>query len=477
MPGARAGVDPGGRGVDRGAVARAGGGGPERGERGVQRGEHHPGRSAAALDRHPPVAGAVHGHDGQRRRRRAADGQGARHRPDPGEGAGPGAGPRVAHHRAVGEPDGVHVADAVVPAQRRHQRVEECDVVDSTVAGRPAARPRVPGAVEPVRVGDHQALAVGERVPAQVRAHVGGRAPGAVQHHHERGAGGRRRATVHGRGPVAVGGAQGDRAQTRRRRHDGGRAAREPEERHDLQEHRRRRRGVAGRPVAGGRTSPWWPLPGTVLPRVEPGWVIEEVTSQGELSVRRHRCSHGRHADRPLLAVPGGPPRRPLPGGAAAGPAPGPRRRGARRHRGVRPAGGPRRAARRAARRRVPRPRRRAGRRRPSGRRHLLPQGVRAAHAAVPRPLPLLHVRHRAAPPARGVPRARRGAGDRPRGRRGRVQGGAVHPRRPAGGALAGGPRVAGGPRLPLHAGVRARLRDRGAGGDRACCRTSTRAS
>ena len=116
--------------------------------------------------------------------------------------------------------------------------------------------------------------------------------------------------------------------------------------------------------------------------------------------------------------------------------------------------------------RRVPRPRRGAGRRRPSGRRHLLPQGVRAAHAAVPRPLPLLHVRHRAAPPARGVPRARRGAGDRPRRSRRRVQGGAVHPRRPAGGALARGPRVAGGPRLPLHARVRARVRDRRAGGD-----------
>ena len=179
------------------------------------------------------------------------------------------------------------------------------------------------------------------------------------------------------------------------------------------------------------------------------------------------RCSHGRYADRPLLADPGGALRGgPLSVGAAAGPASGPRRRGARRHRGVRPAGGPRRAARRAARRRVPRPRRGAGRRRPSGRRHLLPQGVRAAHAAVPRPLPLLHVRHRAAPPARGVPRARRGAGDRPRRSRGRVQGGAVHPRRPAGGALAGGPRVAGGPRLPLHARVRARVRDRRAGGD-----------
>ena len=76
-------------------------------------------------------------------------------------------------------------------------------------------------------------------------------------------------------------------------------------------------------------------------------------------------------------------------------------------------------------------------RRRAPGRRHLLPQGVRPAHAAVPRPLPLLHLRHRPAPAARGVPGARRGAGDRPGGRRAGLQGGAVHPRRPARGALA----------------------------------------
>ena len=48
------------------------------------------------------------------------------------------------------------------------------------------------------------------------------------------------------------------------------------------------------------------------------------------------------------------------------------------------------------------------------------------------------------------------------------LQGGAVHPGRPAGGALAGGPGVAGGARLRLHAGLRAGLRDRRAGGDRA---------
>ena len=47
------------------------------------------------------------------------------------------------------------------------------------------------------------------------------------------------------------------------------------------------------------------------------------------------------------------------------------------------------------------------------------------------------------------------------------LQGGAVHPRRPAGGAVGGGARVAGRGRLRLHAGLRPRLRDRRAGGDR----------
>ena len=65
------------------------------------------------------------------------------------------------------------------------------------------------------------------------------------------------------------------------------------------------------------------------------------------------------------------------------------------------------------------------------------------------------------------VPRPGRGAGDRPRGRRAGLQGGAVHPRRPAGGALAGGPAVAGRARLRLHPGLPAGLRGGGAGGDR----------
>ena len=76
----------------------------------------------------------------------------------------------------------------------------------------------------------------------------------------------------------------------------------------------------------------------------------------------------------------------------------------------------------------------------PAGCRHLLPQGVHPAHAAVPRPLPLLHVRHRAAPPARRVPRARRGAGDRPGRARRRAARRRCSP-------SATGPRSAGPPR------------------------------
>ena len=77
------------------------------------------------------------------------------------------------------------------------------------------------------------------------------------------------------------------------------------------------------------------------------------------------------------------------------------------------------------------------------GRRHLLAQGVHPADPAVPRPLPLLHVRHR----ARQAARAGHGCTCRPtrsstiarQGARAGLQGGAVHPRRPARGPLAGG--------------------------------------
>ena len=106
----------------------------------------------------------------------------------------------------------------------------------------------------------------------------------------------------------------------------------------------------------------------------------------------------------------------------------------------------PRRAARRAGGGRGPPPRRRA--RRP---RHLLAQGVRPAHDAVPRPLRLLHVRQAAGPARVAVPHARRGARDRAARRRARVPRGAVHAGRGARGALPAGRGVA----------RRARLRDR----------------
>ena len=75
-----------------------------------------------------------------------------------------------------------------------------------------------------------------------------------------------------------------------------------------------------------------------------------------------------------------------------------------------------------------------------AGRDHVLAQGVHPADPAVPGPLPLLHVRHGARPSAAragAVPVAGRGAGDRPAGRGAGLQGGAVHPGRPAGGPLA----------------------------------------
>ena len=85
-------------------------------------------------------------------------------------------------------------------------------------------------------------------------------------------------------------------------------------------------------------------------------------------------------------------------------------------------------------------PRRRPARRRPAGRHHVLEEGLHPADPAVPGPLPLLHVRHRAAPAAGATFLERDEVlDDRPRGRRAGLQGGPVHPRRPAGGALAGG--------------------------------------
>ncbi len=118
-----------------------------------------------------------------------------------------------------------------------------------------------------------------------------------------------------------------------------------------------------------------------------------------------------------------------------------------------------------------PRARRRPGRCGSSRDHHLLPQGVHPRHEAVPRPLPLLHVRdHAGAPRARrpgAVPHPRRDPRDRARGRDARLHRGAVHPRRPPRGPLARGPRVARRAGLRLHARLRARDGDPRARGDR----------
>ena len=85
---------------------------------------------------------------------------------------------------------------------------------------------------------------------------------------------------------------------------------------------------------------------------------------------------------------------------------------------------------------------------------------VRPAHDAVPGPLPLLHVRQAAGQARTAVPVPGGGRRDR-RGRSAaRVQGGAVHARRPPGGALPGGARLARRTRVPLDARVRPRRRD-----------------
>ena len=88
--------------------------------------------------------------------------------------------------------------------------------------------------------------------------------------------------------------------------------------------------------------------------------------------------------------------------------------------------------------------RRGAARRRPWRARLLFAQGLHPADPAVPRRLPLLHLRAPAAPRrARPISTRERGAGDRPRRRQGRLPRGAVHPRRQAGTALPRGARGA----------------------------------
>ena len=149
------------------------------------------------------------------------------------------------------------------------------------------------------------------------------------------------------------------------------------------------------------------------------------------------------------------------------------RRRGARRGRGRRAAPGARRRPDLARRGRRPGPGRRAGGGRPPRRRHLLAQGLHPADPAVPGPVPLLHVRHRARQAAargpRHVPVPGRGAGHRPRAARNWAARRRCSP-------SATGPRTAGrrprewldAARLRRHPRLRAGHGDPGPGGDRA---------
>ena len=152
---------------------------------------------------------------------------------------------------------------------------------------------------------------------------------------------------------------------------------------------------------------------------------------------------------------------------AAPGAGPGPGRQGAGSGRGRDAAAGPRRAADRPAQLRVPDQGRRPGGGWPARRHHLLAQGLHPADQAVPGPLRLLHLRHGARPAAQPLPVAGRGHRDRRRRRRAGLQGGPVHPGRPARGPLAPGPRVAGRARLRRHPVLRPGDGDPGARGDR----------
>ncbi len=105
---------------------------------------------------------------------------------------------------------------------------------------------------------------------------------------------------------------------------------------------------------------------------------------------------------------------------------------------------------------------------RPTGRRDVQQESFHPVDPAVPRPVPLLHVRDHAGAPARPVPVARRGPRHRPQGCRDGLQGSAVHARRPARGPLGRRQGVARGGGLRQHAGVRPRDGHPGARGDRA---------
>ena len=255
----------------------------------------------------------------------------------------------------------------------------------------PQHRPRVPGAVEPVRVGHHESLAVGQRIPAQLRAHVAGRchgrrrsattsgAPGAAERRpvHDR----RLRSpsavcTVTVRVPGGAGGATTAAAQPRDARAASaianGHVAR-PSVAPWLTV---RRRARAGMPRGSPSLGPWWPARATPVPQPP---MRGADRGDDQPSDETNRWSRHKVQSWPTSRSPSAPsaPRgrsrsgtvtRPLP----PPPLPSALRRALRRVRdGValdvseaRPARRPGRAARRAARRGRRRPRRRAGRRR-----------------------------------------------------------------------------------------------------------------
>ena len=107
----------------------------------------------------------------------------------------------------------------------------------------------------------------------------------------------------------------------------------------------------------------------------------------------------------------------------------------------------------------------RAARPRPSGGRELLAQGLHPADPAVPRRLPLLHLRARAARAEGALSLGRGGGRDRRGGRAGRLPRGAVHARRPARAALSGRARSVGGaramrPRSTISSRSRGKVRE-----------------
>ena len=196
-------------------------------------------------------------------------------------------------------------------------------------------------------------------------------------------------------------------------------------------------RGVHDHRDVGGRHGA--DQPAQELPRADPAGERRHLHAASVWALRRARCNRspvirsGRHA--PVARARHRTRRRP--GGKRQVPVP---------RRGGRAAAGSRRSTARAHAGRVPT----AGARSPDDG-HLLAQGVHPAHDAVPGPLSLLHVRQAPGQARSPVPVTRGGRGDRRGGQAARVQGGAVHARRPARGAVrgrrAGGSRNAGSPR------------------------------